>query len=761
MRAPARWALGGSRLGAALGLSGLAFASCERDLEGAPCPCVDGYTCCSVDRRCYASEVSCAASAETGGAGGDTGGSGPAGAGESGSSGAGTGGHGGSANPSGGSGTSTERGGSTGSQDGGNGGLGEGGVSGPGGNGGENDGGTIEPPRGDALLPRFCNAFGWCGEPNPFRAVWGFEATDVTDVWVVGRTEAEFGDNAILHWDGRRWLNTPYGMLTPTATVNAVWGTSPENVWFVGSDEGEAMAARLGSTYWSVPSTIPEIKSLLAVRGIGVNNVWAVGTEGGIARWNGAAWSHFPSDVTADLNALWNDADEFWAVGASGTVARWEGRGVGGPVTQESVTDVDLNAVWGTSRDDVWVAGDAATLLHFDGSEWRRVNLEAIGPTVDFEAMTGTPLGAMWLTTSEGRVLYLEDGQWREAAVQASHRLNGIWSASNGEVWAVGDAGASVHLPSGANVDARRSWVRSSEPVASDLFGVWVRAPNDAWAVGAGAVLRWDGRNWSRELAPETEGDWRAVAGTSANDVWIAGTGIRHFDGNAWTVVRDAGSTRLRSVCALTTDDAWAVGDGGVILHFDGDAWLPSQSFPEMDLKTVLCAATDDVWAIDSVDGVLRWDGQSWSEVPMPAEPYEVRSGQILTGSAPDDVWVLSFFSDTQGEWLRTSLWNGGENPTTERVRWLSGIAESAHATARREFWLVGSAIWHAAPGFPLESHPAIGSTIHAVSAPPEATNCIDEDSVSIGPNGAWAVGSSGLLLEKQCVRSLSSVIVD
>ena len=56
------------------------------------------------------------------------------------------------------------------------------------------------------------------------------------------------------------------------------------------------------------------------------------------------------------------------------------------------MTDVDLNAVWGTSVSDIWAAGDAATLMHFDGTAWSRVDVgHLVEPSVDFVAMTGTP----------------------------------------------------------------------------------------------------------------------------------------------------------------------------------------------------------------------------------------------------------------------------------------------------------------------------------------------------------------------------------
>jgi hypothetical protein len=733
MRARARRAPRRSWMVLSFGVSVVVAASCERDLEGAPCPCLDGYKCCPADNLCYASGSSCP---DRGGASGMAG----AAAGQSGGSG----------------GVTSTSGGTSGTENGGSAGLGDGGDGAFGGNGGD---GTVDPAEGQAKLPRFCNPVGWCGERNPLHAVWGFDGEgEPSDVWVVGRSEAEFGDNAFLHWDGRRWLNLP-NLLGPFATVKAIWGSNPDDVWFVGGDiDGFAFAMHWDGQFWYEPWTL-EIPELRAVAGLSQGDVWAVGAKGGMARWNGIEWSSVPSGVTVDLNAIGAVSAALYAVGASGTVLYWDGRETEPSPYPEVVTDVDLNAVWGRAIDDVWVAGDGATLFHYSDGGWSQVDVShLVGSSVDFKAIaaTATAPETIWLAASDGSLLFSEDGEWQRAPVQATHGLNGVWPAVNGEVWAVGDAGSSVYFD-------KNAWITSPEPVAADLFGVWAAATNDLWAVGsAGAVLRWNGSDWSRVSEPETAGEWAAVSGTSSRDVWIVGSSIIHFDGDTWAVARDEGPAMLRSVCAVGPDDVWAVGDGGVILHFDGDEWAPSDSFPEMNLKTVWCGATDDVWAIDAVDGVLNWDGESWLEKIVPGGPLtEVRSGQILAGSARDDVWVVSLYSNSDVGGLRTNLWRGVDFSTHE-IEWSWGIPEAAHSTASGDFWLVGSAIWHAWSGIPSESYLGLGTTLHGVWAPSEPTTCDAELGIQpSGPNGAWAVGSSGTLLQKQCIRFTDTIIVD
>jgi len=55
--------------------------------------------------------------------------------------------------------------------------------------------------------------------------------------------------------------------------------------------------------------------NLSAVWGSGPNDVWAVGDNGTIVRWNGAVWSPVASGTTNDLLGIWGSGpDDIWAV---------------------------------------------------------------------------------------------------------------------------------------------------------------------------------------------------------------------------------------------------------------------------------------------------------------------------------------------------------------------------------------------------------------------------------------------------------------
>jgi len=60
-----------------------------------------------------------------------------------------------------------------------------------------------------------------------------------------------------------------------------------------------------------------------------------------------------------------------------------------------------------------------------------------------------------------------------------------------------------------------------------------------------------------------------AIAGSSTDDVWAAGTNgnVYHWDGAEWTDVLPGTKLHLQEIWVHPTGGVWAVGSGGAILH--------------------------------------------------------------------------------------------------------------------------------------------------------------------------------------------------
>ena len=147
--------------------------------------------------------------------------------------------------------------------------------------------------------------------------------------------------------------------------------------------------------------------------------------------------------------------------------------------------------------------------------------------------------------------------------------------------------------------------------------------------------------------------------------------GATECERGSWPLVRSANAgpadNSLRSVTAISRNDAWAVGvsldpatgtSGPLTQHWDGSAWsvVPAATGVVGSLHGVDAVATDDVWAVGSalnaVQGstavAVHWDGDSWVRVRVPKpEPGRFVS-TVLTDVEvvrSDDVWAVGYWS--------------------------------------------------------------------------------------------------------------------
>ena len=177
--------------------------------------------------------------------------------------------------------------------------------------------------------------------------------------------------------------------------------------------------------------------------------------------------------------------------------------------------------------------------------------------------------------------------------------------------------------------------------------------------------MHWDGLAWAVVPRPPG-GALRAVTALAADNAWAVGDGglILHWDGTAWSSVpAPAGDGRLTGILSLAADNIWAVGSyqtGGVdqtlTLHWDGTAWavVASPSPPSNShLYGVAATATNDVWAVGEYYGlsdyqtlVFHWDGAAWTLVASPNTGWDDNTLHGVATLSPDAVWAVGTRGD-------------------------------------------------------------------------------------------------------------------
>jgi trimeric autotransporter adhesin len=164
------------------------------------------------------------------------------------------------------------------------------------------------------------------------------------------------GWGGIYRWDGLSWT---YEAVPPGAQVNDVWATV-DAAYAVG--EGGLILRREEKGWVAVPS--PTDLALFGIGGVTSADLWAVGQDGVVLRFDGGAWTEqrFTSQTLWDVWGIQTDA--VYAVGSHGAAYLWDGER-----WTESPTGVDngLYAVHGSSASDVWAVGQRGMAIHTEG----------------------------------------------------------------------------------------------------------------------------------------------------------------------------------------------------------------------------------------------------------------------------------------------------------------------------------------------------------------------------------------------------------
>jgi len=236
--------------------------------------------------------------------------------------------------------------------------------------------------------------------------------------------------------------------------------------------------------------------------------------------------------------------------------------------------------------------GACATLCACPGPTWQtvldaqtldRAVLSVWGSGIRDVYAVGGALG----NGQETLALHFDGNAWRELHPGGTDTL--WWTAGSGptDVWMVGTRGRILHFD-GAGFTETPSGTRAT------LFGVWAAAPDDAWAVGG------------------TPGG--GVFPGSDNDL------VLHWDGTAWARVElpEPQGATLFKVWATSSENLYAVGEGGVLWHRSALGWKleSSSDLTTGTLLTVAGCNADDVYAVGGPE-VLRRERGTWKREPV------------------------------------------------------------------------------------------------------------------------------------------------
>ena len=466
------------------------------------------------------------------------------------------------------------------------------------------------------------NGLGWTtvpsGTTNHLWRIWG-RADD--DIMAVGRL------GAAVHYNGSAWTQ-----VAPSSIdweISSTWSAG-EGVWYIGGHEGRLVRWDVAAGTWT-PIATGTTGSIEALWGTGPDDVWAVGgwVEPIVLHYDGTAWTLDTSVPRVDPMGYYSlttraSGDLVLATRSGGMLQRTGGvwRPMQGQATYA------LRSLWGDSPQEVYAMGTAVDgagtsstiVLQYDGARWTLPHWRSRVGSRD-----GWSGGSDLVLVNGADALHRFDGTaWEAWSIPVSGAsLHALWGPSLDELWVVGGP-----LGSGQPGVFRRSggswtpWTIDPPVTGVELLDVTGSGTELLLAVGTGgAALRRNAAGTAMEaLVSGTTETLRSVWALSATDAFAVGDDgtIVRWDGTAWTTMSSAGDAwagrRLDGVWGSSPTNVFAVGELGTVLRYDGTRWTEQPFDAVSDLAAVWGTSATNVFAASAaLNGlVLHRCGPAW-----------------------------------------------------------------------------------------------------------------------------------------------------
>jgi hypothetical protein len=382
---------------------------------------------------------------------------------------------------------------------------------------------------------------------------------------------------------------------------------------------------------WVLESPLPGGNSVSSVWGSSPSDVFAVGTDGTILHYDGSTWSAMVSGTANDLYSIWGSShSDIFAVGWNGTILHYDGSAWS---TMSSGTTSNLADVWGSSPSDVFAVGWDGAILHYDGSTW-----SAMSSTSNcLCGVWGSSPSDVFAVGISGTILHYNGSSWSPMVSGTTMELDGVWGSSSSDVFIVGIGGTILHYNGS-------TWSAMSSGTKNELFGVWGSSPSDVFAVGwNGTILHYNGSTWS-PMSSGTTNALEVVWGSSSTDVFAVGWngtilhyGYRHA--STTTVASSQNPSTYGDSVTFTATVSAATGTSTGIVQFSidgtdfGDPVTLSGGSATSGITTTLSVGTHNIMAVYSGDANFA---ASSGTLLQTVNQSPTTSGWVLQNTVPE-----------------------------------------------------------------------------------------------------------------------------
>jgi hypothetical protein len=290
---------------------------------------------------------------------------------------------------------------------------------------------------------------------------------------------------------------------SPTAkNLSDVWGSARDDVWAVGEN---GVILRYDGAAWSLvdTSSLPIQQDLFGVSGRSADDVVAVGANGHGIAWDGAGWSillfwPWAGGPFPNLRSVCQGNDgRSWTVADDGT---WVNFDAGSGVSDQLPGGIGLFGATCIPGGDAYAVGHdhaafASSVIYRLGAQDWSVEPMAHQPIDNMYAVTGDPGSGFWaagFVDGQGSSVYrLIDDGW-ETWETSPHEIMDLHADAQAGLWAAGNTTDDLSL------GVVQAW-QGGGPIfeqelqsTTHLRGIWVSPdgePREIHAVGKGGAL--------------------------------------------------------------------------------------------------------------------------------------------------------------------------------------------------------------------------------------------------------------------------------
>jgi hypothetical protein len=393
----------------------------------------------------------------------------------------------------------------------------------------------------------------------------------------------------------------------------------------------------ISKAWWTEPSTTSAV--LNAVWGSSGNDVFAVGDGGAVVHYTGTAWVPMTSGTTANLGGVWGGktslgVQHVYVVGDGGTILHYSP--ASGWTSMTSGTTANLSAAWGSGVNDVYAVGDGGTIVHYDGTAWSSVSS---GTTANLRGVWGSGTQSLIVVGDAGTMRSYNGATWSTVVTGTTNNLAAVWGSSVKDIFAVGAGGTILHY-NGTEL------VSMTSPTTNALSGIWGSGPKDAFtADNLGTIYHYNGSAWSKMSEP-TGTAVKGVWGTGSSNAFVVGAAgsIRHYQSDATMSTEPIVKvTRDNTIIVAWIDyqDYQAKTNVGIYVKEFKGGWDPDAHLWEE-------YSPGSAGGRGIIGSIPDWNGLTFTDISMDVGPHsdDIVDGKQDYDDTPAITWNSTFGGD-------------------------------------------------------------------------------------------------------------------